>query len=135
MRDSFISFLVPRRNRITAFLKSLFLSLSSSPPTLPPQAPIFAQLPPEEAEIVLAFRSPKFMASLATHAETRDFLQQPDFMAIYKELQEDPLSLQKHLGDPRILKVQRSSYIEFFFFFPLVFERMTHLDCGVRKKC
>lgn len=33
---------------------------------------------------------------------------QPDFVEMFKEIQEDPMALQRHVQDPRILKVMES---------------------------
>jgi len=51
------------------------------------------------------FRSPDLMGKLATNPATRDYLNQPDFMAMLQEVQRDPNALTKHLQDQRMMNV------------------------------
>mmetsp|Transcript_5922 Transcript_5922/g.10655 ORF Transcript_5922/g.10655 Transcript_5922/m.10655 type:complete len:570 (-) Transcript_5922:96-1805(-) len=49
------------------------------------------------------FGSPDFIAKLAMNPETRGFLQQPDFMAMLKNIQTNPSSFTSYMQDPRMM--------------------------------
>lgn len=49
--------------------------------------------------------SPELWDKLGEHPETAALLKDPSFQVIVNELKNDPTSLTKHLGDPRVLKI------------------------------
>jgi len=51
------------------------------------------------------FSSPELWGKIASHPQTSQYLQQPDFVQMVSELQRDPSSISKHLNDPRMQQV------------------------------
>lgn len=51
------------------------------------------------------FGSPDIWGKLATNPQTRDYLQQPDFVTKMQELQKDSSKLGQYMSDPRIMQV------------------------------
>lgn len=49
------------------------------------------------------FSDPQLLGKLATNPKTRAYLQQPDFMQMFAEIQKDSKALQKHMNDPRVM--------------------------------
>lgn len=47
---------------------------------------------------------PQFMTKLMMNPETKPFLEQPDFLAILRDVAADPSKLTTHIGDPRFQK-------------------------------
>eukprot|EP00793_Prasinoderma_coloniale_P003985 PRCOL_00006826-RA len=50
------------------------------------------------------FSSPDIWGKLATNPQTRDLLQQPDFVAKLQAIQQNPAAAEQHLNDPRIMQ-------------------------------
>lgn len=50
---------------------------------------------------------PQFMTKLMLNPETKPFLEQPDFLAIIREVAADPAKLTAHIGDPRFQKAMQ----------------------------
>lgn len=50
---------------------------------------------------------PQFMTKLMLNPETKPFLEQPDFLAILRQVAADPAKLTAHIGDPRFQKAMQ----------------------------
>lgn len=57
----------------------------------------------ESKEFTKMFSDPQLLGKLATNPKTRAYLQQPDFMKMFAEIQKDSNALQKHMNDPRVM--------------------------------
>ena len=51
------------------------------------------------------FRAPDLMAKLAMNPATREYVSQPDFLAMMEEVKRNPSALNNHLRDPRMMNV------------------------------
>jgi len=51
------------------------------------------------------FTAPDALSKVLTNPSTRAFMQQPDFVAMFTEVQKNPASANKYINDPRMMQV------------------------------